>query len=586
MALVGCAPKAEAPETDAPAATATAAAKPGEDEGELLSREEIQRAAIAVRVNNLLRLATSVDVMLATWFGTPPAIASGLEAILQTPTANNPAKIDLNGTLFADVMYPHPGQTSTPEDLIFRAFIPAASPERISEASGRLQPLGQNLWEFVADEGPQIYVREETDGVSIATSQPLLDQMMQTRRAESTKDPQFQLQVEVANLPGDTVDPSRALALDKLGVPSLTRALSTVIQRLVSLRLQAGINEGSDLSIVARASAPFDELGLRSLGDAKPGPSVLASVMPPEAIFTALLTIDDPTPVVREFNALVRGVEGQVLPPFDEAVEGITEGARGVLAQLDGEVLVTAYLTKKGELALVLAAQTPDVNRTRDALRQVMLVAERVLKSHIALIGEDPQERYEASFKPEGLGFAQGRADIFAIELSRALSEDVEKAFTPFFGAKRRDVEVLALVDDGVSIVTLGVGGRAIMSDVLRRRARARTPNLETAGGLTSVRDLLGGCQLCATINPHRTLKLVSVMAKAEGEDIGTQELATRRELDVNVAIGAGLDEGNATFATSIPGVLVNPPEDIAALVRSLSSSPSAPPLDRDGTSK
>ena len=166
------------------------------------------------------------------------------------------------------------------------------------------------------------------------------------------------------------------------------------------------------------------------------------------------------------------------------------------------------------------------------------------------------------------------------------MSEDVEKAFTPFFGAKRRDVEVLALVDDGVSIVTLGVGGRAIMSDVLRRRARARTPNLETAGGLASVRDLLGGCQLCATINPHRTLKLVSVMAKAEGEDIGTQELATRRELDVNVAVGAGLDEGNATFATSIPGVLVNPPEDIGALVRSLSSSPSAPPLDRDGTSK
>ena len=410
--------------------------------------------------------------------------------------------------------------------------------------------------------------------------------MMETRRAESAADPRFQLQVEVANLPGDTVDPSRALALDELGVPSLTRALSTVIQRLISVRLQAGISEDSDLAVVARASAPFDELGLRSLGEAKPGPSVLASMMPPDAIFTALLTIDDATPVVREFNALVRGVEGQVLPPFDEAVEGMTEGARGVLAQLDGEVLVTAYLTKKGELALVLAAQTPDVNRTRDALRQVMVVAERVLKSHIALIGEDPQERYEASFKPEGLGFAQGRADIFAIELSRAMSEDVEKAFTPFFGAKRRDVEVLALVDDGVSMVTLGVGGRAIMSDVLRRRARARTPNLETAGGLASVRDLLGGCQLCVTVNPHRTLQLVSAMAKAEGEEIGTAELATRRELDVNVAIGAGLDERNATLATFIPGALVDPPEDIGALVRSLSSSRSEPSLDRDGTSK
>lgn len=560
----GCAKERAAEPAAQSPSSSDKATTPAEDAA-VEPRPDIEKIAIAVRANKLGRLFDTVRTMAAVWADADIDLRRQIEGTLPSTLVSPPP---LEGPHFLDIAYPHPGQPSSPGDVELRAFITLDDAAARLGKTEELQPIGQGQFEYRMEDGPTIVARGEATGATFATTLPMLDQMMQVVREAPAPDGRFQLQTEVANLPADSINPGEVLDLQ--GLPS-TQSLSTVIKELTGLRLELGVDEDETLRVRGRVSAPFERLGLSSLGPSLTSKSPLATRLPGNAAGAVLLSLSNPTPAIRQIDA-IEGQLTEVPPPFDASVTTALGAIKSILQEVKGEVLVAAYLTSKQELAVVAVAKTPNQARTKQALHTLLLEAERALKSHIALVGEDPNERYSASFKPEGLGFAQGRADIFTVRLSRAMAADIPGGAAIFFGDDNRDVELLGYVGEQYSIVTLGVGGKKILADYLRRVNKPRSGDLEAAGGLARARALAEGCQLCVVVNPHESMRILQRVATLEeaGEDPTIKELLTSSALDGQIAIGAKLDDAHATAGVVVPPMITSPSPRVREVMKTL----------------
>ena len=575
----GCASKTSESAAVEPTETAEASNQVAGDGGlddEPPLMDAIEKIQIAVRAYHLDLLLETIQRQSKRWTGM--SLRLDRMAVAMINGEASPDEIDFGGLISVDAAYPQPGQQSRPEDLEFRSFTPSNNPRALIEAGGAMQPLGDGLWRLQVDEEFSMLVREEAQGVTVATDLPGLDRALSEHNNPEVLDPRFQLQVEVTNFPRDSIDPS---ALLNFGDLRDLKTVSKIVQELTGLRLQLGVQRDSSerdntVRFVGRASAPYESLGLSPLGPSLTAPSALATKLPANAIVGGVLSLSNATPAIQELNAIVRELE-DVPPPFDEAVEGAVDALRRILRAIRGEVAFSVYLTKKREIAVILAAQTPDVDASRDAVRALMLEVERVLKTHIALVGEDPNERYSASFKPDGLGFAKARADILAIDLSKAMTEDFGRSSTIVLGKKRNRVEFLSYVEGDASLIAFGPGARTIMSDYLRGLQRARASSLESLGGLGVARDLTGGCQLCVTINPHEVAKLFTVIDKLQPRPakrlVPLHEIVKRRALDAEISLGATLSPQHAALGISLPGALVAPSDEVIRLTLELLAS-------------
>ena len=533
--------------------------------------DKIEKIQIAVRTHHLDVVFEQIERLSEQWTGTAIKIGELLAAMAESDSST---VIEISRPISFDAAYPQPGQQSRPEDLEVRVHLPSKDPRAFIERDGTMQPLGDGLWRRPLNDTLSLLVREDARGVTVATSMTGLDKALSEYNSAEPLDPRFQLQVEVANFPRDSIDPS---ALLEIGGIADSKTLSKIIQELTGLRLQLGFQQNSAVELLARASAPYESLGLSPLGPALNETSMLAATLPAKAVVSGVLSMSNARPVIREIDALLADIS-EVPPPFDEAIERTANALRRILNGIRGEVVFAIYLTKKRELAIVLAAQTPNADASREAIRALMLEIERVLKTHIALVGEDPDERYSASFKPDGLGFSQARADILAVDLSNAMTRELldddvlSKSSSVLFGKKTDRVEFLSFVEGGASLVALGPGARSVMSDYLRGRKGPRSSSLETKGGLDAAREVTGGCQLCVTLNPHELANLLVVLEDYEGGDRlkSLEKLLKKRALEVEIAVGATLDQQHASFGISLPGALVAPSRENIDLLRDL----------------
>jgi hypothetical protein len=576
LACITAAPGCASKSSETPAVEPSQAASPSDiGEGATLDSQpapktEIEKIQIAVRTHHLDTLIKKLETQAARWTGVELSL-TGLAASMTGGGALS--SVDLGGRLSLDAAYPQPGQQARPEDLEFQSFVPSDDPQALIAASESMQPLGEGLWRLTVDDDISALVREEAAGITFATDLSGLDRARSEHASAEALDPRFQLQVEVTNFPRDSIDPDALLNIRELRD---AKTLAKVIQELTGLRLQLGVLDNDTLQVVGRASAPYDSLGLSALGPARTEASKLTTALPGGAILSAVLSMSNAKPAIQELNSLAKEI-GEVPPPFDEAVDGTLNAVRGILRAIEGEVAVSAYLTKKREIAVVIAAQTPNADASRDAIRALMLEVERALKTHIALVGEDPNERYSASFKPDGLGFSKARADILAIDLSKAMTADLPKSSTLVLGKKRNRVEFLSYVEGDASLIAFGPGARTIMSDYLRGLKSPRASSIESLGGLGVARDVTGGCQLCVVVNPYRIAEVVTVIDKLEPRPAKRleplREIVKQRSLDAEISIGATLSPQHAALGISLPGALVAPSDEVVQLTRELLAS-------------
>jgi hypothetical protein len=245
---------------------------------------------------------------------------------------------------------------------------------------------------------------------------------------------------------------------------------------------------------------------------------------------------------------------GEIPEPFGDMARRAMKHVHGVLDQVANDVVLGVYLTSKGTASLVLAADVKNDDTALGAVRGLNEIIHEALQSQARLAAEDPQSRFKVSFKPEGLRFADAKADLFTLSVPRSMEEDARN-LGPFLTKKR--LEVVTLVHEGVATVAIGAGARRVVSDIARGPGKDA---LASDPGLVSIRDAATGCQLCVTGDGVDFLRLRFLLLKATESEAATaksikQALARLKKitLDATAAMGLSVEDEQASAIVAVP---------------------------------
>jgi len=552
---------------------------PGRD----VARAPIQTIQLSGSVVDIADMLDAASTLFAMWSppepGAPPHDFKVDLDVLLTSQGFGPSflnSIDLAGVHAAEFVFPHDDQPgSTNEDIELRASLSALQPVRMIEslpAGLRLQPIGQDVWQFVED-GEQILFRAGSSSVEVAMTMPDLDAATGLRPKVAVGPGEPRIRVAAANLPRGEIDVSDMIPLP----PGLARQLNSIFDETTSVDLAADFGSQRDLFTRVGAAAPFERLGLDPIGPASQAPSALAKSLPGDAMLVWLMPWGDPAMLHQMID---KQISADLLPaPFDTYVDQVIKGTHAILGQVRDEVLAAVYLDGKGQVTLVLAAEVGDEKAAQAAMRQVWVAAEKAFKDHIALTGGSPDHAYSVSFKQGVIKAGKAKADLFTMTVPKYLQADVSRLSWLVGGAKPK-LEISTLAADGKLIVAIGAGQRALMTEVGRQLGKPGE-GLEAGGGLTLARSLANGCQYCIAIDPTTVGAMVlTVFANDEDEPAEVRKAAregiktlAKLDLDGEVAFAMRLEQGRGVFGFGIPKqLLFADPAKIKAIVDVLAS--------------
>ena len=354
----------------------------------------------------------------------------------------------------------------------------------------------------------------------------------------------------MTNISGKPVDsPSDTIACQ----------IDRILRELDAVEGQLDFGASKDLEWVVSAQAPVGELDLSAIGQPMTSTSAVASRLPAGPLGVAIMSVGDLGPQLDAAEQMLP--RGMIPPPFDASVDEAFGGLKSFVRELKSEVGLSVYMTDKDQLALVLTGKVRNDAGAQQSIRKLMEAFERMFKAHSALVSGDPNERYKVSYRPDGLGFSGGKVDQFYLTLPKRMQTD-PATMDPFVGKRKPKIEFLAYVKDGVAVLTIGAGGRKVMSEVVR----GPKSSMEDDGGLALARKTTDGCQLCVAIDPKRTIHAILTL-DADPDDKPAREALKRLdkiEYPGQVALGAKVEGNAAVLAGGVPQTLLYPGRDAA----------------------
>ncbi|MEE9385973.1 MAG: hypothetical protein V3V08_21385 [Nannocystaceae bacterium] len=474
--------------------------------------------------------------------------------------------MDLDGTMAFDVSYPHSGGPASSPQFGLAATLPTRDVRRLIEgfpASYKPQPMSGGMWQLI-DENFQVVLREQSHSLEVASEEAGLEQ---AARLVDELGPGRRIRARVWDLPNDVLDPASLL---NLGADARTsKLIAAVLTELTAMEVALEMGDDRDLELAVGATAPFGKFGLEPIGPPITRDSALAHQLPAGAVAVLQLSWGQPTLLL---EAIDRHVPVNQLPaPLNDIAKEAVNGVKSILGQIRDEVIFALYLSKKGDATLLLSAQVADATGARDAMRKLWSASESAFKAHISLVGQDKNQRYTASYKPDGLSFSRTKADYLYATIPKALQD--EAADFAMITGKKRKLEIISMTHDSAAFIAIGAGARKTMADISRRLSRPRKTDLESGGGLALARRSTDACQVCVTIDPIGALQLY-LRDQADRSDNADANKALRdiSKLDLGgqIAFGVRLSPNEGRLGLGIPQDLIFADATTAARLREI----------------
>lgn len=521
------------------------------------ARAPVELIHIEAHVHEIDGMLAAVDEILASWTDEGGTWKARAQAILLS-TGYGPGlldALDLKGQVGARMDYPHPGQAHAgPTDASLAVSIPTKDNRALIDAmpgAYRPQPMGEGMWQLIQGE-LRYLLRETPSSMQVGFEPADLD-----RAAALVAEPAKgrRIKVKAWNIPKDDIDPNAVLGG---GRGDFSQRLGDVIQDLESMEGEVDLGSGRDLQVVGRVDAPFDRLPLEMYGAPLRQPSEVAGRLPPGAAWYTNVSWGDPTPLHRGIKRLVEGTE--VPPPFDSVVKDVVKGAHDVLDGLSKEIVFAVYVDDKDRGTVLVGGKIADPKGAQAGVRSIFAATERALSAHIALVGDEPDSKYEVKYKKDGVSLPGGKADSLVITVPKYMQDEADDAAL-FLGKKRPQVEVIAFVANGYGFVAVGTGSRQLMSTVARGVQRAPAKSLESDGGLALAREASDGCAICTAINVKQAARLAALVLRDTGDDDAAAKalLADTNDLEIEapIALGASVEGRRGTLALGVSKALL-----------------------------
>lgn len=459
---------------------------------------------------------------------------------------------DMRGQLAVDVRYPHTGGANgspRPQDIGLAATIPTIDARRLLQGmppAYQPQPLSEGMWQLLEADF-QLLMREQPKALELAAREAdfaLASQLV------GQLGPGRRIRAHASNLPKDELDPASLLGLDPNDPAS--KMLAGVLGELSAIDFELELGDDRDVEMALGATAPFAKLGLDPIGAPRQQPSALAQALPGGAIGALELSWGDPALLLKTIDTQVP--INQIPAPFNELAVSAVTSVKSVLSSVHDEVILSFYVSNKGEATIVLAAKTKDETAARNALRSLLDTSKRAFDTHLTLVGQDPQQKYTVTYKTDAIKVGQHKADHFTVSVPKAMQDQAEH-WAMFLGKKQR-LELVALAAGDTAVLTIGAGAKRVASDVGRSLGKDRKTSLESDGGLALARRTTNGCQICVAIDPLAVLATRLRYLEAAGAD--KERAASLRALDKlgslgQLAFATVLRPGDAQLGVAAP---------------------------------
>jgi hypothetical protein len=540
---------------------------------ETIERPPVEKIRIRASIDDPADIIAALSKLFALWQdpaksnGQPTDLMPFLQAtLLQSGFGPGFLEgLDLNGRFAADLAYPQPGQQdATQADLELAAVLSANDSKRVIESlpkSFEAQPVGGAVWEVRQGGAPMLMrannrsVDVGLNGADLDRGHALLDSIPAGHR----------VRVHASNIPKDDLDPSQPLDLPD----SIAKPISKLLREASAVEAAMDVGTDRDLLVVGAADAPFGTLGLGPLGPPIEAESKVAATLPANAAAAIDMPWGDPSLLHKQLDRLTPK-DDDVPPPFEQLVGDTFSAMHGILDNIDGEVVSALYVSKKEQATLVLAAETKSDSAMRASSRKLLAALNSGFEQHIKATGGDKDHRYKVSYKPDGLVFSGTKADHFYVTVPKYLQTEMGRAANPYLGKKNPRLEVIVLIEDGRVFMTIGRGGKALISDISRKLGSDRATNLESDGGLALARRLDGGCHFCIALDPIELARLALIAARDTDDSRAAKEgLKNLAKLDLpgQIALAAKLEEDRGSLGLGIPkDMLFSEPEKLRAL--------------------
>ncbi len=507
-------------------------------------------------VRELADVFTWIKLVTAAWTPESPfdVNAQGQALLLQLGYGPGMwANIDWNGVMAADLRLPPDG---APGDLRLFGTIAAKNPRAVIDAvpeGQRPQPLGGGLWELVT-EGTRVFFREGSAALEVALE---VGDLEKSQGLVAFGKSGWRAQVVADEFPPGFIDPREIVDLPPQS--PLMKQVSGVVEELKELRVEADIGSQRDLLIRAAAVAPFSRLGLDTLGPVRRQSTALEAALPGGA--AAVLAIPWGSPAALHAMLDKNVPVDQVPAPFDTLAREALGGVHTLADQIQGDVVIAVYLAPGDSLAVVMAGTVRDEAASRQALRAIHGAAVKGLQTFGEMAG-GKDASFKIAVKSDGAAFAGGKADLITLGLPKNVEREADSI--KFLLSKKKELEVIGGVSEGVAVLAFGGGAR----DVLGKAGRS---TLASDVGLALARGASDGCHFCVGVDPVAALRLAAVVNRdtatdpAKAKELGkvAAELARVPSLGgVGLGLQVSADRGN--LALGVPRTLMIPPPAVA----------------------
>jgi len=535
-----------------------------EESPAVVEAEPLPSVHVRASVRELDDVFAWVKQSTGAWTGEPFDISAQAQGML-LQLAYGPGmwtSLDWSGLMAIDFQLPLT-EESLPSD--FRAFgtLAAVNSRAVLDAvpeGRRPQPLGNGVWEMVED-NVRVLFREQAAALEFALVASDLDAATSLKSAVTGG---RRLQIAADGIPKGWLD-----AGDFVDLPPESQAMrqiTAVTDGLSELRFELDVGTKRDLQLRLGAIAPFEKLGLDPLGPPRSKPTALEGRMPGNPAMALSMPWGSPALLHASIDRSVP--MDQIPEPFNKLARQAVGAAHELLDQVQSDVSMGLYVTKSGRVALLFAADVKDEAAGGQALKQINDAVVQALESYGELAGGSADVAFKVTTKAGGARLGRGKGDLLRIAVPKNMAGEADRVAS--FLTKKKEVEVISGISDGVAMLALGGGASELWGD-------AKAGVLASDGGLLQARRAADGCQLCVTVDPVGVTRMVATIARDRSSNPKvTKEyakvLAELKKLgDVgDVGLGLQLQAGRGAFAIGVPQALLTPEPTTAKKAREL----------------
>ena len=462
--------------------------------------------------------------------------------------------VDLNGVFVAEGTLPANGEP-TAKNVTLIGSLPVRDARALIDAvpsTQRPQPLGNGLWELVAQEY-RVLFRERAGALDFGLDMGSLDQAV-ALAGQGGSGPRIQLMAR--DFPTEELRLSELLDISSR--TPLGRRLDEIAADIeqVTVTLDAGTDR--DLLATVAATGPFGRLGLDPVGPPRVSSTKLEGALPGDPVAVMSMTWGDPAMLHKMMDKYVP--INEIGAPFDALVRDAMQSSHALLDSVADDVVFAFYLSPKGEATTVVAASVNNEASARTALRGISDTIVRGLTAYKELAGGSSAATFNVKWKPESARTGLGKADVLAVGIPKEFVKEFDEAASLML-SRKNEFELISQVSGGVAFLAFGSGARSLSGKI----GAPGSSSLGGDQGLALARSS-GGCQFCVGVDPNQASRVALAFMKNDSDDAKERKeldaaikLLEKLALNSDVGFGARVDAEHATLSSGIPRALLLP---------------------------